>query len=52
MAVIQHLIVDEFGSFVAKKSGRLRVTCQGEKRGDAPLMHLETLSDQRGAGSA
>ena len=43
MAVIQHLIVDEFGSFVAKKSGRLRVTCQGEKRGDAPLMHLETL---------
>lgn len=43
MPVIQHLIVDEFGSFVAKKSGRLRVTCKGEKRGDAPLMHLETV---------
>ncbi|MCB0047787.1 MAG: CRISPR-associated endonuclease Cas1 [Caldilineaceae bacterium] len=43
MAIIQHLIVDEFGSFIAKKSGRLRVTCQGEKRVEAPLMHLETV---------
>ena len=43
MPIIQHLIVDEFGSFIAKKNGRLRVTCQGEKRCDAPLMHLETV---------
>jgi len=43
MPRVQHLIVDEFGSFIAKKSGRLRVTCQGEKRGDAPLMHLESV---------
>jgi CRISPR-associated protein Cas1 len=43
MAIVQHLIVDEYGSFIAKKSGRLRVTCQGEKRVDAPLMHLETV---------
>ncbi|RME63975.1 MAG: CRISPR-associated endonuclease Cas1, partial [Caldilineae bacterium] len=43
MAIVQHLIVDEFGSFIAKKSGRLRVTCQGEKRIDAPIMHLETV---------
>ncbi len=43
MAIIQHLIVDEFGSFIAKKSGRLRVTCKGEKRVEAPLMHLETV---------
>ncbi len=43
MARIQHLIVDEFGSFVAKHQGRLRVTCQGEKRLDAPIMHLETV---------
>jgi CRISPR-associated protein Cas1 len=43
MPVIQHLIVDEFGSFIAKHQGRLRVTCQGEKRLDAPLMHLETV---------
>ena len=43
MAIVQHLIVDEFGSFVAKKSERLQVTCQGEKRVEAPLMHLETV---------
>lgn len=43
MARIQHLIIDEFGSFVAKHQGRLRVTCQGEKRVDAPLLHLETV---------
>lgn len=43
MAIVQHLVVDEFGSFVAKKSERLRVTCQGERRVDAPLMHLETV---------
>lgn len=43
MPIIQHLIVDEFGSFIAKKSGRLRVTCQGEKRAEAPIMHLETV---------
>lgn len=43
MPKIQHLIIDEFGSFVAKHQGRLRVTCQGEKRLDAPIMHLETV---------
>ena len=43
MAIIQHLIVDEFGSFVGKKSERLQVTCQGEKRVEAPIMHLETV---------
>ncbi|MEZ4639046.1 MAG: hypothetical protein R2856_29470 [Caldilineaceae bacterium] len=30
MPITQHLIVDEFGSFIAKKSERLSVTCQGE----------------------
>ncbi len=43
MAIIQHLIVDEFGSFIGKKSERLQVTCQGEKRVEAPIMHLETV---------
>ncbi|MCB0112482.1 MAG: CRISPR-associated endonuclease Cas1 [Caldilineaceae bacterium] len=43
MPIIQHLIVDEFGSFIAKKSERLSVTCQGEKRIEAPIMHLETV---------
>ncbi|MFN8492759.1 MAG: CRISPR-associated endonuclease Cas1 [Caldilineaceae bacterium] len=43
MSIIQHLIVDEFGSFIAKHQGRLRVTCKEEKRQEAPLMHLETV---------
>lgn len=43
MSIIQHLIVDEFGSFIAKHQGRLRVTCQEEKRQEAPIMHLETV---------
>jgi len=43
MAIVQNLIIDEYGSFVAKKSGRLRVTCQGEERQVAPIMHLETV---------
>jgi CRISPR-associated protein Cas1 len=43
MAIIPHLIVEEFGSFIAKKSERLVVTCKGEKRLEAPLMHLETM---------
>ena len=43
MARVQHLIVEEFGSFIAKKSGRLSVTCKGEKRVKAPIMHLDTV---------
>ena len=43
MAIIPHLIIEEFGSFISKKSERLVVTCQGEKRVEAPLMHLETV---------
>ena len=49
MAIIQHLVVDEYGSFISKYQGRLRVTCkdkkenQQEKRLDAPVMHLETV---------
>ena len=43
MGIVQHLMVDEFGSFLGKKSERLIVTCRGEKRIEAPLMHLETV---------
>jgi CRISPR-associated protein Cas1 len=43
MAIIQHLIVDEYGSFIAKHQGRLRVTCKDEKRQEAPIIHLETV---------
>lgn len=45
MAIIRHLIVDQYGAFVGKHSGRLRVTRQKdgktEKLIEAPLMHLE-----------
>jgi CRISPR-associated protein Cas1 len=43
MPIIKHLIVDEYGSFVSKHQGRLRVTVKQEKRLEAPLMHLETV---------
>jgi CRISPR-associated protein Cas1 len=43
MPIIQHLIVEEYGSFIGKKSERLSVTCQGEKKVEAPLLHLETV---------
>lgn len=49
MAIIEHLIVDAYGSFVGKHQGRLRVTFKAGKDGetpkplDAPLMHLQTV---------
>lgn len=43
MAIVPYLIVDEYGSFVGKKSERLCVTCGGQKRLEAPLMHLESV---------
>ncbi len=43
MSIVPHLNVDEFGSFIAKHQGRLRVTCQGEKRQEVPIMHLESV---------
>lgn len=44
MAIIQHLVVDEFGAHVGKYSERLKVTRQGETLAQAPLLHLETLT--------
>jgi CRISPR-associated protein Cas1 len=45
MAIIRHLIVDQYGAFVGKHSGRLRVTRQKdgqtEKLAEAPLIHLD-----------
>ncbi|HEC21555.1 MAG TPA: CRISPR-associated endonuclease Cas1 [Chloroflexi bacterium] len=43
MPVIQHLIADQFGSHIGKHSKRLRVTAQGEKLLEAPLLHLEAV---------
>lgn len=45
MAIIKHLIVDQFGTHVGKHSGRLQVTRikTNEKVVEAPLMHLEAV---------
>ena len=43
MTIIQHLIVDEFGSFIAKHSERLQVLKDGAILIQAPLLHLETV---------
>jgi len=43
MPIIQHLIVDQFGAFVGKHSGRLRVTKDKETLAEAPLLHLEQV---------
>lgn len=45
MAIIKHLIIDQFGTHVGKHSGRLQVTRikTNEKVQEAPLMHLEAV---------
>jgi len=43
MAIIQHLIVDQYGAFVGKHSRRLQVKVKGEKIAQAPLLHLEQV---------
>ncbi len=43
MPIIQHLIVEEFGSFIAKHSERLLVLKDGETVVQAPLLHLESV---------
>jgi CRISPR-associated protein Cas1 len=43
MPIIQHLIVDQYGAFLGKHSGRLRVTKDKEKLAEAPLLHLEQV---------
>jgi CRISPR-associated protein Cas1 len=43
MPIVQQLIVDEYGAFVGKHSGRLQVTKDKEKLAEAPLLHLEQV---------
>ena len=49
MSIVNHLIVDDYGSFVAKHSGRLRVLRSGEGTlserlvQEAPLLHLQSV---------
>lgn len=44
MPIIQDLIADEFGSFVGKYSGRLKITRKKEVLAQAPLLHLESVT--------
>jgi len=43
MPIVQQLIVDEYGAFVGKYSGRLRVTKDKQQVAEAPLLHLEQV---------
>ena len=43
MAIIEHLIVNEWGAFIGKYSGRLKVTKKGETLEQAPLLHLKSV---------
>jgi len=43
MPIIQSLVVDEYGAFIGKHSGRLRVTKDRQKLAEAPLLHLEQV---------
>lgn len=43
MAIVQNLIVEEFGSFIGKHSERLIVTKGEETLQQAPLLHLESV---------
>lgn len=44
MAIVQHLVADQFGSHIGKYSERLKVTQKGETVEQAPLLHLETVT--------
>lgn len=43
MAIVQHLVIDQYGAFLGKHSERLIVTKGSEKLAQAPLIHLESV---------
>ncbi len=43
MTITQHLIVEEFGTFIGKHSERLMVMKDGATLAQAPLLHLESV---------
>lgn len=43
MAMVEHLIVDEFGAHVGKYSERIKVTKKGETLAQVPLLHLNSV---------
>ncbi len=38
-----HLIVDQYGAFIAKHQGRIRVIREKERLAEVPIMHLEQI---------
>ncbi len=51
MPIVHELIVEQYGAFISKHQGRLRVTVKGEKVAEAPLMHLrQVIVAARGVG--
>jgi len=43
MAIVKHLVADEFGTHIGKYSERLKVTQNGETLAQAPLLHLDAV---------
>ena len=43
MAIVRHLVVEEFGAFIGKHSQRLKVTLKDKTLVEAPLLRLESV---------
>lgn len=43
MAIVQHLVIDQYGAYLSKHSERLLVTKGRETLSQAPLLHLESV---------
>jgi len=43
MPVVRELVISEYGAFVGKHQGRLRVSRDGEVLAEAPLLHLDEV---------
>ncbi|WP_448595891.1 CRISPR-associated endonuclease Cas1 [Thermoflexus hugenholtzii] len=43
MPIVRHLLVSEYGAFLGKHHGRLRVSRDGQVLVEAPLLHLEAV---------
>ncbi len=43
MAIVEHLVIDQYGAFLGKHSERLVVTHGNETLAQAPLIHLESV---------
>jgi CRISPR-associated protein Cas1 len=43
MSIVRHLLIREYGAFIGKRHGRLRVSRDGEVLAEAPLLRLEAV---------